>query len=610
MEDITTPKTPALESEKLNYRPPMITVLLILLCFLSLTYTWKKFWNTNEYSRVFLTRALIDHQSFSIDKIVVEHNTQDKSFFEGKYYSNKAPLSSFLAAPAYLSIRMIELFGRLEISEPMEIYLITSICLSIPSALFLLLLFKFWASVTLHYPLRRAVMIAYALGTMVWPYSTMYYGHMLAGMSLFLAFLIVFSISKVKAGKKTFFECGFFCGFAFALEYPAALIALCIFIYTAIVGKNLRAALYQLLAAVFIILLWLHVDSIESLIAPHVLDLFEPHGFVLVVAIIVTAAIGLIAIFRAPTNLIFFLGAALPVGFTFYYHLKCFGGLFQFPYYYETFQQFAVAHQQGIAGVTFPGSFQELGGHLSALLQLLISPYRGLFFYSPFLLIGVSGMIRMIRDPEWKREGWLFLAITTVYFLFLSSFSDWEGGWSIGPRHLVPILPFLVTAVLFQIGRARGVFKTGLIWFLSIFSLVAIILTFIGTVTFPYFPKVFQNPLYDLSWQLLIRGKLAPTIGELCGLTGFWRLLPLIILVGVLITILLRDLSREIYRKNGRRILFISLSVAVAGGILLAGWFGSRIRTDNLSPYKQTVQNTQRTRVEALMKRAGGEGNN
>lgn len=600
-------KNPVSGPEKLNYRPPIITVLLIILCFLSLTFAWRHFWNTNEYSRIFLTRALVDHQSFSIDKIIAVHDTQDKSLFQGKYYSNKAPFSSFLAAPAYLSIRIMEIFGHLDFSEAMEIYLITSVCLSIPSALFLLLLFKFWSSVTLHYPLRRAVLIAYALGTMVWPYSTMYYGHVLAGMSLFLAFLIVFNTGKVKAGKKTFFECGFFCGLAFAIEYPAALIALCLFIYTAVVGKNFRASLYQLLAAAFITVLWSQVDRIESFITPHLLDLIEPHGLVLVTSIIVTVVVGLIAISRAPTNIMFFLGAALPVGVTFYYHLKCFGGIFQFPYYHETFLQFAIAHKQGIAGVTFPGSLSELGGHLSALLQLLISPYRGLFFYSPFLLIGVSGMIKMVRDPEWRREGWLFLAIMVVYILFLSAFSDWEGGWSMGPRHLVPILPFLATAVLFQVGKTRGELRNGLVWFLAVFSLIAITLTFIGTVTFPYLPKEFKNPLYDLSWQLLFRGKLAPTIGELCGLEGFYRFIPLIIPVGVLMAILLRDLSHEIYRKRIKRLTFVSLSVAVAFGLLLAGLIGSRARTERLSSNQQISQDIQRARVKAFMRREGGE---
>jgi len=603
MDDIVAQEKPTSEPGKLNYRPPVATVLLVLLCFLSLTFTWRHFWNTNEYSRVFLTRALIDHQSLSIDKIIVTHDTQDKSLFEGKYYSNKAPLSSFLAAPAYLAIRLTEIFGRLSFSEPMEVYLITSICLSIPSALFLFLVFKFWASLTLRYQLRRAIMIAYALGTMVWPYSTMYYGHLMAGMSLFLAFLIVFNISKVKAGKKTFFECGFFCGLAFAIEYPTALIALCIFIYTAVIGKNLRASIYQLLAACLIPVLWLHVDLIGDFIAPHMLDLVEPHGFVLVVSIVTTVVIALVAISRSTTNLMFFLGAAVPVAGAFYYHLKCFGGIFQFPYYYETYRQFAIAHQQGIAGVTFPMSFSALLSQLSALLQLLISPYRGLFFYSPFLLIGVGGMIKMIRDPEWKHEGWLFLSAMVVYFLFLSAFSDWEGGWSMGPRHLVPILPFLATAIVFQMSRSRGVIRNGLIWFLAVSSLVAITLTFIGTVAFPYFPKEFQNPLYDLSWLLLLRGKLAPTLGELCGLPGFYRLLPLIIPVGILVAILLRDLSHEIYREKLKRITFVFLSLAIAVGLLATGLLGSRIWSGRQSQRDQALQAAQRARVEAFMKR-------
>ena len=589
--------------EKLSQRPPIGTVVLICLCFLYLTFTWVHFWNTNEYSRIFLTRALIDHQSFSIDKIVLLHDTQDKSFFQGKYYSNKAPLSSFLAAAPYLATRLVEIFGGLDFSEAMELYLVTSLCLSIPSALFLLLIFNFWASVTLHYPLRRAILIAYALGTMIWPYSTMYYGHYLAGMSIFLAFLIAFNAREVNPGSKTFFECGFFCGLAFAIEYPTALLSLCIFIYTATMARKLRAALYQILAAVSIWVLWSQVENIQSAIGPHIQSLVDPQGAVLVTAVIVTVVIGLAAISRAPMNLMFFLGAAFPVGITLYYHWKCFGGPLQFPYYHETYRQFAIAHQRGIAGVVLPASLSELGGQLRILIQLLISPYRGLFFYSPFLLLGVSGMIKMIRDTEWRREGRLFLAITIVYFLFLSAFSDWEGGWSMGPRHLVPLLPFLATAVVFQVGRAGKSLRKVLVWLLAILALIAIALTFVGTVVFPYLPKEFKNPLYDLSWQLLIRGKYAPTIGELGGLEGFYRILPLIVLVGILTAILLRGLGHEIYRRMPARIIFISVSLAAAAGLLSAGLIGSRARTERLSPHKRMLQNTQRARVEAFMKR-------
>ncbi|MDP8215415.1 MAG: hypothetical protein RAO92_02705 [Candidatus Euphemobacter frigidus] len=589
--------------EKISRRPPRGTVALILFCFLYLTFTWTNFWNTNEYSRIFLTRALIEHQTFSIDKIIIHHDTQDKSFFRKNFYSNKAPISSFLAAPVYLAARMTQIYTGLRLSEPMLLYLITSLCLSIPSALFLLLLFKFWSLITLRYPLRRALLIAYALGTITWPYSTMYYGHQLAGMSLFIAFLITFSARELNLDSKTLFKSGFFCGLAFSIEYPTALISFCIFIYAATVGKKLRAALYLILAAFLIGTLWSQLDLIQSVIGPHIQSLINPRKAILIMAVVITASLGLPAISRAPKLLLFFLGCAIPVGVTFYYHWKCFGGPLQFPYYHETYRLFTIAHQRGIAGVSFPGSLHELGGQLSALFQLLISPYRGLFFYSPFLLLGLFGIVKMIRHPGWKQEGWLFLSITAVYFVFLSAFSDWEGGWSMGPRHLVPLLPFLVTAVIFQIGKSVGKIRRILAWILAPTALIAIAFVFIGTVVFPYFPKEFKNPLYDLSWLFLIQGKFAPTIGEICGLKGFARLIPLIVLTGVLMAILLLDLSREAYRRIKGRTIFCLFSVAIAAGFLFLAVLGSQWRTEKLSRYERVLQENQAKRVEAFMKR-------
>ncbi|MFH1037043.1 MAG: hypothetical protein V1789_00030 [PVC group bacterium] len=594
--------------EKIRSRPPLATVGLILLCFLYLTFAWDHFWNTNEYSRIFLTRALIDHQSLSIDKIIVGHDTQDKSYFRGRFYSNKAPISSFLAAPGYLAVRLTEIYSGISIGEEMTLYLIRSLTISIPSALFLLLLFKFWSSITLHYSIRRAVLIAYSLGTMVWPYSSMYYGHILAAMSLCLAFLIIFSAKETAAGSRALFECGFFCGLAFAIEYPTALISICLFMYAAAVGKKLRAAVYLLLGAVLIGVLWSLFDPIQAAIGPHVKSLIDPHQAVMIVSVIVTAVIGLAAISRAPSLLFFFAGAAPLVGATFYYHWKCFGGPLQFPYYHESYRQFAVAHREGIAGVSFPAGGRELSERLTVLLKLLISPYRGLFFYSPFLLLGVSGMIKMVRDAEWKLEGRLFLAIAVVYLLFLCSFTDWEGGWSMGPRHLVPLLPFLATAVVYQLGTVDRKLRRVLVCLMAVLGLISIAFIFIGTASFPYLPKEFNNPLYDLSWQLLAGGKIAPTLGELCGLKGGVGLVPLVVLVGILTAIFLSDLSRFAWRGAAIRIIFMLLSAATAAAVLLAWGAGSRLRVGRLSPYQRALEGTQKERVIAFMERTKGEG--
>ncbi len=590
-------------------RTPLLTAGLMLLCYLSLTYAWENFRNTNEYSRIFLTRAVIEHRTLSIDPLLRSlHDTQDKSYFQGRHYSNKAPASSLLAAPAYLAIRLAESLGRVEVPDALALYLVTAITIGLPSALFLLLLFKFWGSITLQGPLRRAVLILYGAGTMAWPYSSMYYGHMPAALCLALAFLVIFNAREAPAGTRPLLEAGFFCGLAFAIEYPTALISAGIFLYAAAVYKRFRAGIYLLAAGLAIFLIWSWLGRIEEAVGPHIESLVDPAGALLVTAIVASAVIGLGAISRGPRLPAFFLGAVIPVGFTLYYHWQCFGGPFQFPYYHETYPAFAIAHQEGIAGVVFPASREELLRFFDRLWRLLVSPYRGLFFYSPFLVFSVGGMIRMARSEHWRREGRLFLSLTAVYFLFLAAFSDWEGGWSMGPRHLVPLLPFLATGVVYDLANSpkkQRVFRGTL---LGILGLTALVFTFIGTVTFPYFPKEFPNPLYEFAGRLLVQGRLAPTPGELFGLRGWARFFPLAIPAGLLAVLFLRDTVRFAARDAGRQVLLAAI-IVLAGGILLRAGAATAGRSyQSLSPETRGLQEAQRGRVLYFMEREGERG--
>lgn len=78
---------------------------------------------------------------------------------------------------------------------------------------------------------------------------------------------------------------------------------------------------------------------------------------------------------------------------------------------------------------------------LFGLYGLLLGPARGFFWYSPVLLLGVFG-IRWF----WRQARWLLLIIALVsalYFLLYGKWYMWHGGYSWGPRFLVPLLPFL-----------------------------------------------------------------------------------------------------------------------------------------------------------------------
>ena len=72
---------------------------------------------------------------------------------------------------------------------------------------------------------------------------------------------------------------------------------------------------------------------------------------------------------------------------------------------------------------------------------LLIGPARGLIWYSPVLLLAIPGAVRLGRAHPWPTG--LALAVSAVYVLLYAKWFMWHGGFSWGPRFLVPLMPFL-----------------------------------------------------------------------------------------------------------------------------------------------------------------------
>ncbi|MBI3960071.1 MAG: phospholipid carrier-dependent glycosyltransferase, partial [Chloroflexi bacterium] len=79
---------------------------------------------------------------------------------------------------------------------------------------------------------------------------------------------------------------------------------------------------------------------------------------------------------------------------------------------------------------------------LRGLLGLSISPYKGLFWYAPALLLGIVGALSFTRRFPW--EGLAFLLIIAGHFLGYSRYNYWSGGVAWGSRYMLPVIPFLV----------------------------------------------------------------------------------------------------------------------------------------------------------------------
>jgi hypothetical protein len=151
------------------------------------------------------------------------------------------------------------------------------------------------------------------------------------------------------------------------------------------------------------------------------------------------------------------------------------------------------------------------------LLAILLSPFRGLFYYSPVLILGVIGLVWMIRAPQFRRDGILAAAMTVSLLLFNMSFGGWWGGFAAGPRYLIPALPFLVMPIALVYQRFRRT-TTAL---LALSVVVYFIVTAVdgqppsgggGFATVPGRAQWTYNPLFEYELPLLLEGRATPSI--------------------------------------------------------------------------------------------------
>jgi len=188
------------------------------------------------------------------------------------------------------------------------------------------------------------------------------------------------------------------------------------------------------------------------------------------------------------------LGAAPLLAALLWYHQVVFGSPFVSGYKFLNDAAYMNWHQGGFLGIKVPDP--------SALWLSFFSPLRGLFALSPFLVVVGFGL----RDLK-QREKNLFvftLAVLLAHAYFTSSFSYQSWGWTVGPRHLTGILPFLIlpVALVFERLWSTSSFKAGLVAGLGASSVLAT-----GVVGFTnYIPDDVSTSVFGLALPVLMDG--------------------------------------------------------------------------------------------------------
>jgi hypothetical protein len=93
------------------------------------------------------------------------------------------------------------------------------------------------------------------------------------------------------------------------------------------------------------------------------------------------------------------------------------------------------------------------------LAALVIAPGRSLFVYSPALLLALPGARELVRRVP--AAAWCAFAIVATRLVLVGLRSDWWGGWAIGPRFLVPVIPFALLPLASVLERAATWSRAG-----------------------------------------------------------------------------------------------------------------------------------------------------
>ena len=466
-----------------NNRAGAYLFLVLLLCYAFFFPRWGD-WNQN--SRLDLTMAIVEQGTLRIDAYV--ENTGDYALYEGHAYSDKAPGASFLGVPAYAAFRQVVKGLNL---EPLLARLASGAAMAKTMA------GEDQASV-MRKGYQAGALYVVTLLTSALPSAIL-------GMLIFDLLNTVTSSVLPRLAVALLYGLG-------TGAFPYA---------NTFLGHQLAAAL--LFGAFYVLFRMnpLAVNRPQLLLAGLLL------GYALVTeypAILIVLLLLGYAAFRLrakPASLLWMVLGILPsLCLLAWYDYAIYGTVLPMGYRYSALWQ--AEHSTGFLSLTYP--------KLSIVWELLFGTYRGLFNLSPALLLALPGFAYLWRERHNRVEGLISLLAFLAFLAFNSASCMWWGGFAVGPRYLLPALPFLVWPIVYYLRQHQD---RGTVVYLTAasLSLASVWAQTIGGRVFPRYERV---PLAEVSLPNLIKGNIARNLGMLVGLSGWSSLLPLLLGLAIL----------------------------------------------------------------------------
>jgi hypothetical protein len=459
--------------------PILVAIVVSLVLFSQTTQ------NANVKSRIFLTLSMVEDGVININRFHEVSPTGDVARIGDDYYSDKAPGISFTALPfAALGRMALALTGQSTdtIGEDGQLtgtfVFLTYLCQIATSGLGVILMVLALYRVALrlgadHSSAAFGVFVC-VLATPLWGWATAFFGHALATSLLFIAFAMLVELECSETSRRDVW-----------LSFAAGLC-----------------------------LAWAFV--VEFTTAP---------------ASLIVGLYGLYRIRTAPGEriarcvLAALAGCALAAIPLLLYNHAAFGSFLKLGY--SSVVGFD-GMQRGFFGINLP--------KYGVVYQILLGERRGLAWLSPILVVAPFALLVMLGDHRRRAAAVVAIAVTLYYLLMNSGYHYWDGGWSTGPRHITPIIPFLSLSLVFLWSMAGMLVRSLLVSLALVSYLISLVCVSMTMMVSAEYDRPLQEYLIPAFTGWLLRGE-SPELGV--AHVPYWFGVPPLVSIPLLVVVTL-----------------------------------------------------------------------
>jgi len=451
--------------------------------------------NPNENSRVYQVRAYVELGKLSVDEQVKQYGwVNDLAKREGKLYAGKAPATTFIGVPIYAALRASdEARGLPTPSWFRVVYTLRLFGVILPCLLFVHLFRGFVRRIVRDANVASLLAIVLALGTMLLPYGLMFVNHSLSAASAFGTVIAVHAALRAREGTTKWSRVKSWLCFGLAGFLLAGTTAL---------DYALFPVSVMLLGFVFWRARWSWASVAGTC-----------------------------------------LGAAIPSLLTAAYHQACWGSPFAVSMSFLANPQFAAEANKGVFGIIGPTTASVWGVFGSAK--------KGLLYFSPVLAPGLLAVVISALTSRYRKESTVTFAIVLWMLLYNVSLINWAAGWTVGPRYVTVIIPFVLFAFALWMREMKPASRHVTMAIAAGLSISSVAVTAATSTMFPHLQPDYDNPVFECIWPLWRDGFTPRSLGRwAASLSGHADQTPFLVVVGLLLIGMLVMVGRAWHRGS------------------------------------------------------------